>query len=141
MPTYLQKRRRRWYAILWAEPDRSIIEPRRKPPEFPLQILGGWQTWIKATAQSRSAPVDYVAVSLLSLLSSVIGNSRRPSPWDGWVEPVTLWTAMVGNPSSGKRTFLSLVFVVAHYRRRVAAAKKSFRDSQEKPFAFVPRRT
>ena len=87
---------------IWGEPDRTIIESRRKPPEIPLQILGGWQTWIKATAQSRSAPVDYVAVSLLSLLSSVIENSRRASPWDGWVEPVTLWTAMVGNPSSGK---------------------------------------
>ena len=79
---------------IWGEPDRTIIESRRKPPEIPLQILGGWQTWIKATAQSRSAPVDYVAVSLLSLLSSVIGNSRRASPWPSVALRPSSWTSV-----------------------------------------------
>ena len=86
----------------WAEPDLSVIDNRRKPPLFPVDILGDWQPWIEATAQSRSAPVDYVVVALLSLLSSVIGNSRQVSAWDGWVEPIILWAALIGNPSSGK---------------------------------------
>ena len=53
----------------WLKPDLSVIDNRRKPPVFPVEILGEWQPWIEATAQSRSAPVDYVVVSLLSLLS------------------------------------------------------------------------
>lgn len=86
----------------WPEPDLSVIDNRRKPPMFPVDTLGGWQSWIEATAQSRSAPVDYVVVSLLSLMSSVIGNSRSVSAWDGWTEPIILWAALIGNPSSGK---------------------------------------
>ena len=86
----------------WPEPDFSVIDNPRKPPKFPVDTLGGWRPWIEATAQSRSAPVDYVVVALLSLLSSVIGNSRSVSAWDGWVEPIILWAALIGNPSSGK---------------------------------------
>jgi hypothetical protein len=87
---------------IWAKPDMTVINSRRPPPVFPVEILGKWKEWVEATAQGRSAPVDYVVVSLLSLLSSVIGNSRWVSAWKGWTEPTILWAALIGNPSSGK---------------------------------------
>lgn len=98
---------------IWPEPDMTVIDNRRKPPKFPLEILGEWKPWIEATAQSKSAPVDYVVSSLLSLLSSVIGNSRRVCAWDGWVEPGVLWMANIGIPSSGKSPGIDAVLELA----------------------------
>jgi hypothetical protein len=86
----------------WPEPDMTVLDNRRTPPDFPVESLGEWTLWVVPTAQSRSCPVDYVAVSLLSVLSSVIGNSRWVSPWEGWAEPPILWPALIGDPSSGK---------------------------------------
>ena len=100
-------------ARIWPEPDMTVIDNRKKPPVFPLEILGEWRQWIEATAQSRSAPADYVVASLLSLLSSVIGNSRRVCAWDGWVEPSVLWVANIGNPSSGKSPGIDAVLALA----------------------------
>mgnify|MGYP002279637793 CR=1 FL=1 len=94
----------------WGEPDMSVLNPRRPPPEFPVQLFGQfWGNWITAKAEGCSAPVDYVGMSLLSLSSSLIGCSRFVSPWKGWKEPPLLWVALVGNPSTGKSPALESV--------------------------------
>lgn len=98
----------------WPEPDMSVLNPRRTPPEFPVQLFGPfWSKWILAKAEGCSAPVDYVGMSLLSLLSGLIGCSRFVSPWEGWKEPPILWTALIGNPSSGKSPALESVLGIA----------------------------
>ena len=98
----------------WGEPDMSVLNPRRTPPEFPFQLFGPfWAKWILAKAEGCSAPVDYVGLSLLSLLSGLIGCSRFVSPWEGWKEPPILWIALVGNPSSGKSPALESVLGIA----------------------------
>lgn len=87
----------------WGEPDMSVLNPRPKPPEFPTYLFGPfWSKWLTEQAQGKSTPVDYVAGTLLVTASTAIGNSRRVSPWKDWNEPVHLWAALVGNPSSGK---------------------------------------
>jgi hypothetical protein len=98
---------------IWAEPDMTIIDNQKPPPDFPVEALGGWREWTEAAAASASAPVDYVAASLLSVLSSVIGNSRWVSPWGGWSEPTIIWTALIGNPSSGKSPGIDAVLSLA----------------------------
>jgi hypothetical protein len=97
---------------IWSEPDMTIIDNQKPPPNFPVETLGGWREWTDAAAASASAPVDYVAVSLLAVMSSVIGNSRWVSPWDGWTEPTILWTALIGNPSSGKSPGIDVVLAL-----------------------------
>lgn len=98
----------------WPEPDMSVLNPRNRPPEFPLQLLGSfWSKWVLAKAEGCSAPVDYVGMSLLSLTSGLIGCSRFVSPWEGWKEPPILWMALVGNPSSGKSPALESVLGIA----------------------------
>ena len=88
---------------IWGPPDMSIIDGgRRQPPKLPLECFGPWADWIVATAESCSAPPDYVAAALLSSASGVLGNARWVSPWAGWAEPPVLWMAGIGNPSSGK---------------------------------------
>jgi len=98
----------------WPEPDMSVLNPRRKPPEFPIELFGPfWSKWILAKGEGCSAPVDYVGMSLLSLLSGLIGCSRFVSPWGEWSEPPILWIALVGSPSSGKSPALESVLGIA----------------------------
>ena len=88
----------------WPVPDLTIlVAGRRKPPELPLEVFGDfWGQWISGHAESKSAPVDYVAGGLLASASELIDNARWVSPWQGWSEPPVLWMGMVGKPSSGK---------------------------------------
>jgi len=87
----------------WPEPDMSILLPSSNVPAFPTNVLGPfWSRWVTGAAASASAPVDYVAGTLLSTSSSLIGNALWASPWQGWKEPPVMWIALVGTPSSGK---------------------------------------
>lgn len=87
----------------WGEPDRSILNTAPKPPKFPLEIFSPfWQRWIRQKAEGACAPIDYVAGTLLATTSSLIGNARRVSPWEGWIENTVLWIALIGSPSSNK---------------------------------------
>jgi len=74
------------------------------PPALPLRSLfpASWASWIEASAESKGAPPDYVAVALLSVAGALIGNARWAAPWDGWQEPPAINAALVGNPSAGK---------------------------------------
>ena len=84
-------------------PDMSLIRRNQHPAApFPLEVLGPAADWVKATAESKSAPVDYVALALLVTAAGLIGPKRRVSPWGGWYEPSILWGALVGPPSVNK---------------------------------------
>lgn len=94
----------------WGKPDMSVLNPRRNPPQFPLELFGPfWSRWIADQAEGCSSPVDYVAMTLLSAVSTLIGCSRRISPWPKWSEPPMLWIALVGDPSSNKSPALDTV--------------------------------
>lgn len=87
----------------WDEPDRSFLKSETPPPDFPVNLFPTpIADWLLRTAESKSAPVDYVAGSLLTAAASLIGNARRISPWEGWTETPILWSALVGSPSAGK---------------------------------------
>src|SRR5262249_25587345 len=73
-------------------PDMSIIQRTRVPaPTLDLTAFGPWADWITKAAASKAAPVDYIALALLSGVAGVIGATRLVSPWDGWAEPAILW--------------------------------------------------
>ena len=87
----------------WPTPDMTILNAGRHPaPVLPMEPFGPWTGWLRAHAEGRSVPVDYVAARLLVTVSTMIGNSRWASPWPGWQEPPHLWLALIGNPSAGK---------------------------------------
>lgn len=84
-------------------PDMSILRRNQMPaPRFPLEVLGPAAAWVEATAESKCAPIDYVALSVLVTAAGVIGSKRQVSPWEGWNEPSILWGAGVGPPSISK---------------------------------------
>jgi hypothetical protein len=88
----------------WDNPDLSILnEGKKAPPAFSPEPFGPfWGEWIERMAQLKGAPPDYVASSLVTVASSLIGNARRVSPWKEWVEPPVIRITNVGLPSSNK---------------------------------------
>lgn len=89
--------------VAWPRPDRSVLQPRLPATPFPADIFGpSWGAWLRRKAEEASAPVDYVAGSLIASAGALIGNARWAQPWHGWEEPPTLWVSLVGVPSSSK---------------------------------------
>jgi hypothetical protein len=83
-----------------AAPDMSIVRRNRiAAREFPIDVLGSAAGWVQKVAAIKNAPVDYVAVALLTTAAGMIGPKRRVQAWDGWEEPSILWTILVGDPS------------------------------------------
>ncbi len=109
----------------WPEIDRRLVEggeARERPPTFPLHLLPErWRGWALASAQSFT-PVDYLAQGLFAAVSSVCGGGilARVSP--AWAEPLVLWQALVGAPSTGKTPAL--------------AASRQLLDGQESELAL-----
>ncbi len=93
----------------WPAPDpRYLSEERSPPPPAPLEAVfsAHWAAWIRAAAQSKGAPPDYVMAGVLASCSSLIGNTRWVTPWEGWAEPPILWVMVIGSPSTNKSSGL-----------------------------------
>ena len=82
-------------------------------PAFPIdkQYFGPFGQMLQSYADDVSAPVDYVAMSMLAAVASLIGPKRRAraSSTRRWVEPCILWIGVVGGASSGKSPALDIV--------------------------------
>ena len=95
-------------ATPWPAIDRTLIAETRRPPvAFPLPILPDkWRAWVEASAHAFT-PVDYLAQSLLSAVAAVCGGGIVARVTPQWSEPLVLWQALVGGPSSGKSPALA----------------------------------
>jgi hypothetical protein len=93
----------------WRELDLSILEERRGAvPAFPLDLLPqAWADWVSDTASSSGAPSDYVAQSVLAAVAAVCGAGVSVRVTPSWFEPMLLWQALVGEPSTGKSAGLA----------------------------------
>jgi hypothetical protein len=88
----------------WEEPDWTIINDRRGAlPDFPTDALPDCsRTWLNRAAHGAGVTVGHVAIPLLSIAAGLIGTARRVGASRSWSEPITLWTAIVGNSGTGK---------------------------------------
>ena len=117
----------------WPNPDFTLLKPNRPPApvltdEAFNRIFGPWADWIRTAAEAKGAPVDYVALSLLTTASAVIGNARWVSPWQDWKEPPVLWGMLIGDPSAGKSPALDAVLdPVKEIEAGLSASYKSAR--------------
>lgn len=98
-------------ADLWREIDRSLLDDARcAAPPFPVQLLPpAWERWAIATAQAAGTPVDYVAQGLFAAVAALCGAGVLARVMPTWSEPLVLWQALVGLPSSGKTPALAAV--------------------------------
>ncbi|EAU47592.1 DUF3987 domain-containing protein [Salipiger bermudensis] len=89
----------------WPEPDpRYLRDEQLEPPDFPVETLfpPKLASFLALAARAKSAPVDYVAMGILAVVSSLVGNARWADASDSWKEPPTLWVMNIGKPSMGK---------------------------------------
>lgn len=95
-------------AASWPDLDRTLLtDGSGPPPAFPLALLPPrWRSWTERSAQSFT-PVDYVAQALLGLVSTACGAGVVVRITPHWFEPLLLWQALVGGPSSGKSPALA----------------------------------
>jgi hypothetical protein len=109
----------------WDNPDTSLLSTNQTPvPAFPRKLFGPfWDEWVTSVADSKNAPYDFVAASLLTTAAALIGNSRQIKV-EGWQEPSILWTVLVGQPSSKKSPamdpFLDIIESLANAERQAA---------------------
>ncbi|GLS18108.1 hypothetical protein GCM10007874_11240 [Labrys miyagiensis] len=107
----------------WENPDLSLLGTGRRPaPGFPVELLNGWGEWVEKRAAACSAPLDYVAISLLASAGAAIGNVRWPMAGANWFEPPLLWCGLVGSPSSGKSPSMDAAFALVHHAEEQMAA-------------------
>ena len=105
----------------WPKIDARLLEEGRPAlPAFPLQSLPPWwRAWVSETAQGAGAPVDYIVQALLASVAGVCGAGVVAQVTETWQEPMVLWQALVGGPSSGKTPALEAL------RRPLAAVEKT----------------
>lgn len=123
----------------WPDADTRLLRADR--PEPPILPLGdvfspGWAHWMRGAAASKGAPPDYIMAALLSVCGALIGNTRWPSPWQGWSEPPVIWATIIGNPSAGKSPAIDAVLVPLKraeraMREATQAAVDEWRDKAE----------
>ena len=105
----------------WPKTDPSLLEEGRPAlPAFPLQSLPPfWRGRVSETALGAGAPVDYIVQALLASVAGVCGAGVLAQVTETWQEPMILWQALVGGPSSGKTPALEAL------RRPLAAVEKT----------------
>lgn len=110
----------------WPEPDRRFLRPELPPaPSLPLAdvLPPRWAAWVLSAAEAKSAPPDYVLAALMAVCGALVGNTRWPSPWNGWAEPPILWAMAIGNPSASKSPGLDAVLVPLRKAERAQREK------------------
>ena len=88
----------------WPELDRLFLQADRRtePPPFPIEVISeAWRPWIEDHAQASTC-IDYGAQALLAAVSAVCGSRFVVDVTAHWREPLVLWQALVGGPSTGK---------------------------------------
>ena len=91
-------------AVAWPEPDWSILDDRRGSlPEFPENVLAPQvRDYVERAAAGAGVTFAHVAVPLLSIASGLVGTSRRVQASRSFIQPLSLWGAVVGFSGSGK---------------------------------------
>jgi Protein of unknown function (DUF3987) len=88
----------------WPAVDPGLLkEGRPKLPAFPLKVFPRqWREWVSDAAQWAGSSEDYIAQALLASVAGLCGQGVSARITEAWSEPVILWQALVGGPSSGK---------------------------------------
>ena len=88
----------------WPVVDAALLgDARPTLPALPIDVLPSWwRSWVSGTAQGVGAPEDYVLQALLAAVAGICGAGVVGRVTDTWSEPLILWQALVGGPSSGK---------------------------------------
>jgi Protein of unknown function (DUF3987) len=95
----------------WEAPDESLLEDRRGTlPQFPCDVFPpGLSDWLARASRGAGTLIDHIAVPMLGVTSSLIGKARRVQANTSWIEPMTLWTCVVGESGNRKTPGLKVI--------------------------------
>jgi hypothetical protein len=95
----------------WEDPDESLLEDRRGAlPAFPSDVFSpGLSKWLERASRGAGCLIDHVAVPLLGVTSSLMGKARCVKAASSWIEPLTMWTGVVGESGSRKTPGLDVI--------------------------------
>jgi hypothetical protein len=88
----------------WGEPDWAILNDRRgNLPDFPSDaLIQPIREYVDRASFGAGVTFAHVAVPLLSIASGVVGTARRIQASRSWIEPLSIWSALVGFSGTGK---------------------------------------
>ena len=111
----------------WGEPDWSILLDRRgNLPEFPSdELIQPLRDYIERASIGAGVTFAHVAVPLLSIASGIIGTARRIRASGAWVEPISIWSAIVGFSGTGKTPGIGVTKLALNEIERNRKAKLS----------------
>src|SRR5262249_10396073 len=106
----------------WESPDWSILDDRRGDlPRFPGDYLGKAFMVVRRAAEGAGVTDANVAVPMFGIASGLIGFARRVQASTSWLEPCTMWCAVVGFSGTGKTPGLEVT------KRALAAIQRDKR--------------
>src|ERR1700704_2798228 len=94
----------------WPAIEAGLLEEEGRPklPVFPLNVFPGqWREGVRDAALWAGSSEDYVAQALLASVAGLCGQGVSARITEAWSEPLILWQALVGGPSSGKTPALN----------------------------------
>ena len=109
--------------------DLDVLEPAQgDAPRLPSEALGeDLGRLAEQVALASGAPADYAAVALLGLVAGFGPGAHETEAASGWVEPVLLWSALIGQPGSGKSAAIKPVDAALAAVEAGAAARQKLR--------------
>jgi hypothetical protein len=84
----------------WAQPE-PLPDQLLPVAAFDMNLLpAALQPWARDIVERMQCPADFVAITIISALGTVIGRrvGIRPKTLDDWTEYCNLWTCTVGRP-------------------------------------------
>lgn len=80
-------------------------------PEFPVCVFPECiQMIIEDFHEEMNYPVAFLGASILSAVSTCIGNSRKIKPKPDWIENCSMYVGLVGSPGAVKSPTLRAIF-------------------------------
>ena len=145
--------------VEWAKNQEANLNhgPNQRYVDFPVDALPGvMQSLTKNVARAIGCDPAYVALPLLAILASAIGNNRAIRLKQGWVEPPIIWAVVIGESGTLKSPAMRAVLRAVRdvqqkmlerykkecetyesdrlqYEKDLAAWKKDKADCPEKP--------
>ena len=107
-----------------ADPDLQHIEPKPLPdglaPVMPFDMSflpAALAPWVSDIAKRLQCPPDYVAISAVVALGSVIGRrvGIKPQAATDWIEFPNLWGMFIGSPGMMKSPAMQAALAPIHY--------------------------
>lgn len=91
---------------------------------FPVHALPDGLQWMAENLRDTIGfPIDYTASAMLFSASVAVGTSMGITPKEGWIEPATLWLALVGRPGANKTHPLTMMLKPLNARDHESAKR------------------